>query len=144
MIKILKYPNKKLLTPSVPVHSSGEADKILKKLAVAMSEQPWGRVLGFAAPQIGINKRVFIAEGVGYINPVIAWQSRGMGYLKEGCYSLEKDKYDYPVVRSQSIILRWIGTDGAEREQRFNGKHAQIILHEFDHIEGRLCYKGDE
>lgn len=144
MIKVLKYPDKKLLKPSTPVSGSAEAERIFKKLDQAIAEQLWGKVLGFAAPQIGINKRAFIAEGVRYINPEIVWQSKGMDYLKEGCYSLEKDKFDYPVVRSQSIILKWTDPGGAENQQRFNGRHAQIIQHEFDHIEGRLCFNEEE
>lgn len=136
--EVLKYPDPRLLKVSEPV-SIKEAGGIVKKLIATSGAQQWGHVLGMAAPQIGISRRVFIAQGVVYINPEIKWESRGTTLYKEGCYSLERGKYDYAVTRSQSIVVKWFDLEGTPHEERFNGRNAQIILHEFDHLEGRLC-----
>jgi len=144
MIKVLKYPHRRLARKSTPVKSMAEARQILKKLDDAIAEQVWGKVLGFAAPQIGIDKRVFRASGIGYINPEIVWMSKGWNYCHEGCYSLEQGRYDYEVVRQHSLILKWTDEGGVDHEERFNGKRAQIIQHEYDHLEGKLANSAEE
>lgn len=137
--KLVTFPDKRLLKASAPVKNKSEADKIVEKLQQAIPELTWGRAVGFAAPQIGINKQVFIALGVVYINPRITWRSAGVTYHKEGCYSLEPGKYDYSVVRPQSIMMTWFDENWDEHTERFNNKRAQVIQHEYDHLEGKLC-----
>lgn len=137
--KPVTFPDPRLLKKSTPVQSQVEAEKIVEKMEQAITWLTWGKVSGFAAPQIGINKRVFMAQGEIYLNADIIWRSKGETYHREGCYSLEPGKYDYSVVRPQSIIMRWTSMDGESHEERFNNKKAQVIQHEYDHLEGKLC-----
>ncbi len=109
---------------------------------------PWGRPLGLAAPQIGKNIRLFITnegskEKSGdirvFINPILIWATKApMQVWNEGCFSLEREKYDYSVRRYPSIAIRFQHTDGKWYEERFNGIKAQVIQHEMDHLDGVL------
>lgn len=140
-MKVLKYPNKKLLTKSTDVADMREAAIIVFKLKEAMAEQTWGAAVGFAAPQIGINKRVFIACGEVFINPLMAKHEKGgEARNREGCYSLVDNKFDYPVMRSRAVRITWRDLDGVQHVKNFAGFKSKVIQHEYDHIEGKLCY----
>ena len=140
-MKIVKYPAKSLLKPSLAVSSVDMELLEWTKKFVEFTQQPlWGNLLGMAAPQVGRNIRLFIAMGRIYVNPVLKWYSKApMDFCLEGCYSLEEKKYDYPTRRYVSIILQWEDLTGAKFEERFNGKKAQVIQHELDHLDGKLC-----
>ncbi len=147
VLNILKYPEKSLLQPSREVKLPEERDTMLelvKDMVFTMRLLPWGVPLGLAAPQIGENVRLFIAEGKVYINPRITWETKAPKTLySEGCYSLEENRFDYKVYRAVSIRLAWQDFNGDAHEQRFNGKNAQIILHELDHLDGVLCHDAE-
>lgn len=104
-----------------------------------LGDDKW-RPVGLAAVQIGFNVRIFIALNDVYINPEILWTPKG-GWLphREGCFSLEQHKLDYPVSRPYAVKLRWQDLKGEFHEAKFTGRKAQVILHEMDHLEGRLC-----
>lgn len=140
-MKVLKYPHKSLLTRSTDVADMREAKLIVHKLKETMAEQTWGDVVGFAAPQIGINKRVFIACDEVFINPTVELGPKGGDELnKEGCYSLKEGKFDYPVRRNRAVRVKWIDLDHVPHDKFFTGFKAKVIQHEYDHIQGRLCH----
>ncbi len=140
-MEIVKYPDKRLLKVSRPVDLVQEYDFVqcLVEDMFSTMKGLWGNPVGLAAPQVGENVRLFIALGEVYVNPEITWESEAKDYHNEGCYSLEKGKYDYGVWRKQSIRLKWEGKAGRKFEKKFNGKTAQVIQHEYDHLQGKLC-----
>lgn len=142
--EIVKYPDPRLLQPSTPVRNLEEGLQVVTDLRLTAGSITWGRLAGLAAPQIGINKRVFLAEGKAYINPEVLWTPNGTKYHKEGCYSLENERYDYGITRPYAVKIRWTDEEGNVQEERFNGHMAQVILHEMDHLEGRLCNGADK
>ena len=104
------------------------------------TELTWGKPVGLAAPQVGRNIRVFIALNEVYINPELTpVVESGITVHEEGCYSLEKERYDYKVPRYNEIVLKWQNKKGKWRQERIKGFRAQVIQHEYDHLEGRLC-----
>ena len=85
---------------------------------------------------------MFIAFGEPFINPEITWVTKApTNSVKEGCYSLEENRFDYPVDRAPSIRMKWQDLDGEWHEERFNGFNAQILQHEYDHLDGILINK---
>ncbi len=54
----------------------------------------------------------------------------------EGCLSIPKIRED--VFRNEEIILDFMDETFTPRTLKFNGITARIILHEYDHIEGKL------
>jgi peptide deformylase len=136
-LEILKYPHPILTMKCVPIEEFNEDLKYFctQMFLFMRTKLKWGKPVGLAAPQVGLPIRVFIAEEVLYINPEITWETRGPKNLcHEGCYSLEDERYDYPVWRTPSIRLKWQDHTGAWQEKRFNGYHAQVIQHELDHL----------
>ncbi len=140
-MELVTYPNPILFKKSEPVELTKEikdfADEMLRFMK---TELTWGNPVGLAAPQVGRNIRLFIALDQIYFNPeLIPLEEAGTTVHEEGCYSLEKDRFDYPVERYNEIHLRWQNKKGKWRQERIKGFRAQVIQHEYDHLEGRLC-----
>lgn len=100
--------------------------------------------VGIAAPQIGINKRVFLAQRLDkeghpfefFVNPEIIWYSKVQRLGEEGCLSIP-DLYK-PVMRSLVIHITYFGLDGQHYHEVIEGYTAVIMQHEFDHLNGVL------
>ncbi|HEX8607201.1 MAG TPA: peptide deformylase [Pedobacter sp.] len=138
-MEIVKYPNPILTTPCVEVEINDETRKLAQDMFAFMKSLTWGSPVGLAASQVGHNLRMFWALDNLYINPVITSRSPAMEHFKEGCYSLDEGKFDYKVVRHKSIYMLWQDKKGRSHERNFTGFPAQVIQHEYDHIEGKLC-----
>lgn len=140
-MQIVKYPDPILLRKSEPVAINKELKRFLEEMHLFMqNDLKWGDPVGLAAPQVGRNIRVFIALGNVYINPELTpIVAAGTEIHEEGCYSLEENRFDYKVERYKEIHLRWQDKKGRWHKQRFKDFPAQVIQHEFDHIEGRMC-----
>lgn len=140
MIKVLKYPDPLLLKKTQPVTDFTEAAQIITELKQATRECAWGTPVGFAANQIGHDKSIFITQYEEYINPEVIWMPKeGLRDYEEGCYSLEDQKYTYRVKRPYAVRLKWQDLQGYWHEDRYNGFSAEVILHEYDHLQGILC-----
>jgi len=140
-MELIKYPNPILFKKSAPVEITKEVrDLVDEMFAFMKNELTWGEPVGLAAPQVGHNLRVFIALNQVYINPELTpVEEAGTTVYEEGCYSLENERYDYKVRRYNEIVLRWQNRKGKWRQERIKGFRAQVIQHEYDHLEGRLC-----
>lgn len=114
--------------------------------------------VGLAAPQINKDIRMFVVDstqifehleedeqglypdGPGikqvFINAhVIATDGNEWAY-NEGCLSIPKIRED--VMRAESVTLEYVDEDFTPHTQTFNGITARVILHEYDHLEGKL------
>ena len=140
-MKLVKYPDPGLFKKSAPVAITKELRDFIDQMFLFIkNELIWGRPVGLAAPQVGKNDRVFIALDNVYINPELTpIEEAGTTDYEEGCYSLEKDRFDYKVTRYNEISLKWQNKKGKWRQERIKGLRAQVIQHEYDHLEGRLC-----
>lgn len=140
-MQIVKYPDLILLRKSEPVAINKELRRFIDEMYQFMrNDLKWGDPVGLAAPQVGRNIRMFVALDNTYINPELTpIVDAGTEVHEEGCYSLEENRFDYKVERYKEIHLRWQDKKGRWHKQRFKGFPAQVIQHEYDHIEGRLC-----
>ena len=99
---------------------------------------------GVAAPQIGVNQRVFsynVDGEVGYIiNPVVAEVSGEPELVDEGCLSIPGFYFQ----RQRYPFARVTGTDleGNPIELSGEGLMAQALQHETDHLDGKLFIDG--
>lgn len=96
--------------------------------------------VGLAAPQVGILRKMFVAEPVPdevyyFINPEITAQE-GTQECEEGCLSVPGllGKVDRP----EKITIRGLDRDGNPQEYEFEGFHANVMCHEYDHLSGVL------
>lgn len=128
--------------------SDGTLAKILKDMRSALHSY---KVDGFtavaiAAPQIGISKRVFIIEDQSKdrdalphmvaINPQIVKFSKKTHEVGEGCLSIPE--YYGLVKRSTNVTFRAQDEHGVWFQRDTGKLLAQIIQHEYDHLDGIL------
>ncbi|WP_297539034.1 peptide deformylase [Amycolatopsis sp.] len=95
---------------------------------------------GLAAPQIGVNLRVFSyhVEGLtGYvINPEIVELSEETHEIDEGCLSVPE--LWFPTVRAKRALVRGVDVKNEPIEVEGFGVLAQALQHETDHLDGLL------
>ena len=96
--------------------------------------------LGLAAPQVGVQKRLFVYQledhdPVAIVNPTIA-ESRGEWEFEEGCLSIPG--LYFPIVRPKEIHLTGWDIDGNEISIEADELEARCFQHELDHLDGRL------
>ncbi len=98
------------------------------------------RGVGLAAPQIGMMRRMFVAEPeegrlYHFVNPEII-EVEGSQSGDEGCLSVPG--YQGTVERPERIKIKGLDREGKEQEYEFQGWDAVVMCHEFDHLEGIL------
>jgi peptide deformylase len=97
--------------------------------------------LGLAAPQVGVQKRLFVydlGDGGGpkvLVNPEIVESSGEWNYL-EGCLSVPELSWD--IVRPKEIHLRGFDLDGNEVNVEADELLSRLYQHELDHLDGVL------
>lgn len=131
------YPDSVLRKHSKP---AADMNSTIRNLIDGMTKIMYRNTgIGLAAPQVGVLKRVIIADiGDGLIslaNPVIL-QHDGQDQLEEGCLSLPNIQVN--INRNQSILVHGIDLQGKETDLEFNGLMARVIQHEIDHLNGVL------
>ena len=113
--------------------------------------------VGLAAPQINKNIRLFVmdsaqiftnreeedevypdAPGIKkvFINAKVLETGGNDWVYNEGCLSIPKIRED--ITRSETVTLSYRDENFVEHTETFNGMTARVILHEYDHIEGKL------
>jgi len=146
--KILTYPEKSLLKPSVIVDTIDEDIKsLVEDMGETMFDAPG---VGLAAPQVGVNKRVIvydsnapnpdrdrsINEFTSLINPEIIDSSGSIISEKEGCLSVVD--YTSDVKRYENVTIKALDIEGNQLEFDAQGILAIIMQHEIDHLDGIL------
>lgn len=129
--------------------SNGTVEKILKGMRQAIKEYSVDgfSAVAIAAPQIGVDKRMFLIEDqsgspeerfptIIAINPRIIKFSKKSHVVGEGCLSVPKL---YGVVkRHTNVTLEALDEHGVPFTRGAGGLLAQIIQHECDHLDGTL------
>jgi peptide deformylase len=97
--------------------------------------------LALAAPQIGVQKQIFVwdfgdAPNVVF-NPDIV-ESGGEWVYEEGCLSIPGLYVE--IVRPKQVLLRGIDADGNEVEWEADELEARMFQHELDHLNGVLMF----
>jgi peptide deformylase len=95
--------------------------------------------MGLAAPQVGIQKRLFIMQsgfGKKYvcINPKVLRVSQTRDIKSEGCLSYPEQKVF--VERPTDIRVSYQDAKGNSVTKKFTGQMARCFLHELDHLNG--------
>lgn len=129
--------------------ASGVAAKIIKDMRGALKSYSVDGfiAIAIAAPQIGVSKRIFIIDdqskdagdrvpNLVAINPIIVKKSKKTRLVGEGCLSVP-DKYGL-VRRSMNVTMRALDEHGVPYERGAGGLLAQIIQHEYNHLDGIL------
>ena len=114
--------------------------------------------VGLAAPQVNKDIRLFVVDTIQmfngmneeeqkeypdapgikevFINAHIAELEGDEWPYNEGCLSIPKIRED--IYRQESVTLHYCDEHFQELTKTFTGLAARVILHEYDHIEGKL------
>ncbi len=113
--------------------------------------------VGIAAPQVGVNKRMFAMNAVDFldekesrylfaiINPIITYKSKELTYLPggEGCLSVDRSTNGLVTPRHYAITAKCSIYDFNTNKiktvtLKLEGYPAIVFQHEFDHLDGIL------
>lgn len=132
----------------------------LQKLIADMWETMYSsNGVGLAAPQINKDIRLFVVDSTQifdqleaddeanhypdkpgikqvFINAKIVHLAGEEWSYNEGCLSIPKIRED--VTRHSEVTLAYQDEQFVSHQQTFNGVTARVILHEYDHLEGKL------
>jgi peptide deformylase len=142
---VVVWPDDRLRQPSVVIEKVDDSVRQLYQDLVDSMYAENG--LGIAALQLGDNRRMFIVEPklagrpesdppVAFINPEIISTSDEQQDSEEGCLSFP-DIY-IKVKRPLRAKVRAMGIDGQQFECEGEGLLARCLLHEYDHLTGKL------
>jgi peptide deformylase len=106
--------------------------------------------VGLAAPQIGLDIRLFIVDTLQlkdeekslngikkvFINAEMIEEVGIEWAYEEGCLSIPNIRAD--VNRKPNITLRYMDENFNLHTESFDGMNARVIQHEYDHIQGKL------
>ena len=114
--------------------------------------------VGLAAPQVNYDIRLFVIDSIqiiealeddekadypydeGYkgifINALVVSTEGDEWAYNEGCLSIPKIRED--IYREQLVTIEFDDENFQHHIKTFNGITARVILHEYDHIEGKL------
>ncbi|QNA43241.1 peptide deformylase [Lacibacter sediminis] len=131
----------------------------LEKLIADMWETMYSsNGVGLAAPQINRDIRLFVVDSAQmfanmdeeetllypdkpgikqvFINAQVEELLGDDWLYNEGCLSIPKIRED--VYRAEEVTIRYMDENFKEHVNTFDGITARVILHEYDHIEGKL------
>jgi len=139
-LKILEFPDPKLRIKARPVET---VDNALRRLIDDMFETMYDAPgIGLAATQVDVHRRLLVADVSTekddprvLINPEIV-EKDGVEVTEEGCLSVPG--YFEEVTRAEHVKVRYLGRDGNQQEEDFDGLLAVCVQHEIDHLDGRL------
>ena len=141
--KILLYPNPLLLRNCVKIEKFDENLVSLSKDLIDTMYDADG--VGLAAPQLGINKRIFVMDCSRededkdcriVINPKIEHQSKEIGSYKEGCLSIPGITEE--ISRPKIVQVVYQDLKGRVQRASFDGLWSTCFQHELDHLNGKL------
>jgi peptide deformylase len=106
--------------------------------------------IGIAAPQIGMDIRLFVVDGTEiedeeedmkgfkkvFINAQILNETGEKWAMEEGCLSIPGIREN--VQRHDELRIKYFDENWNEFEETYTGMKARIIQHEYDHIQGVL------
>jgi peptide deformylase len=137
-LKIVYYPDPCLRRVSEPVTQFDENLAALAARMFDLMREEQG--VGLAAPQVGVNLRMFVMNATGkpeddkvIVNPTLT-DAEGNDMGEEGCLSLPKIRAD--IDRALTLTLSAQDLNGKPFTETETGFVARVWQHEFDHLNG--------
>ena len=138
-LKVRLYGDSVLRTQCKKVGVVGVAERMLIQSMVETMNKHNG--VGLAAPQVGISRRIFVADandgqgGRAFIDPIIM-NHEGMATMEEGCLSIPQ--VHIKIDRPFNVCIRFTDENDEKHEDYFTELMARIVQHEMDHLDGKL------
>jgi peptide deformylase len=155
-IVTIPHPALRKVSIAIPIEdlSSKGFQKLMTDISEALATRDDG--VGLSAPQIAVNKRVFVVSGKVFnkdwlndkktkavmppdeyfINPIITKVSKKLSTAEEGCLSIPR-MYGM-VKRPATVSIEYVDAIGEKKSRKATGLLARIFQHEIDHLDGIL------
>lgn len=145
ILPITVYGDKILREVAKPVQQVD--DRIIENIRNMFETMRNANGIGLAANQVGLSEKIFVVDisvvedyenckPIVMINPKILDKSEEQIVIEEGCLSLPNLRAD--VERPKIIKVRYLDTDEKEQEIEADELFARVILHEYDHLIGKM------
>lgn len=159
-LKFISFSDPKLNLPSELVNPdsilSSENQKFIKEFltfcgyeATPTSKPRLTRMVGCAAPQVGVMKQIIVVDTAIHplkrnfhqmnfdvlINPRIIWSSQEQDIYPESCYSVPLC-YTGLIPRPTAVVVEAYSEKADRIRKRYEGYTARVIQHEMDHLKG--------
>jgi peptide deformylase len=127
-----------LKSKAVPVADiDGKVVRLVDEMFATLQESDNG--LALAAPQIGVQKQIFVwdfgDDPKVVFNPELV-ESGGEWVYEEGCLSIPGLYVE--IARPKQVLLRGVDVDGNLVEWEADELEARMFQHELDHLDGVL------
>ena len=141
--KILLYPNSLLFRISARIEKFDENLISLSRDLIDTMYEADG--VGLAAPQLGVNKRIFVMDCSGenedkdckiVINPEIEHVSEELSLYNEGCLSIPGITEE--ISRPKVIKVVYQDISGVLCQYTYDDLWSTCFQHELDHLNGKL------
>ncbi|MGX7590137.1 peptide deformylase [Candidatus Karelsulcia muelleri] len=146
ILQIIKYGDKILHKKCQKIKQNILFEGLFENMWNTLLEYMFNTLLkyggvGLAAPQIGISLRLFLINSFDSrkticLNPKIFKQFGVSKEYCEGCLSLPK--MFYRIKRKEIIFIEYFDSKWIRHNLQIKGFLARVILHEHDHINGKL------
>ena len=139
MLEVVTYGDPVLEKRAEPITEFDEGLALLCAQMFEALKRDHG--IGLAAPQVGVSKRVFITDVDEdkkriFVNPEIVMTSPDLVEYEEGCLSFPG--LYFMVKRSSNLRVQAFNEKGKPFTVEAEGMLARVILHEYDHLDGKL------
>jgi peptide deformylase len=139
-LSIINWPDPRLKQISAPVTEFDGKLVELTRVLLELMRQHKG--VGLAAPQVGLNMRLFVMNATGdpaddriYINPELS-DLDGEAEAEEGCLSIPGVHVN--VLRAKNARMQAVDLEGKPFEESQTEYAARVWQHETDHLNGIL------
>jgi peptide deformylase len=139
-LNVIRYPDPRLREDCTPIETIDESVRALAERMLEIMVDSRG--VGLAAPQVGVTVRLLLAmpdpdgdDLLALINPRIIRED-GWDEQEEGCLSFP-DIY-CKVKRRKLIVVEALDINGNPIRLELEDFAARVVLHEMDHLDGRL------
>lgn len=156
LLPIVAYGNPILRTVCKDIHS--DFANLAQLINDMWETMYYSSGVGLAAPQVNYDIRLFVVDSTQiftnldddekdkypdrpgikqvFINAYIKELNGEEWLYNEGCLSIPKIRED--ILRNEKVKLHYLDENFVPYTKTFNGATARVILHEYDHIEGKL------
>lgn len=142
--RVLTLGDRKLYRIAKPVKKSDiklvtKSIKIMHEILMAYKKE-YDKFRAIAAPQIGLSKRfiyMHINKPVIMINPKLKDKSKALMTAWDDCMSFPD--LMVKVKRHKRLTLEYYDLDWQKYSLKLNGDMAELIQHEYDHLDGILA-----
>lgn len=142
ILPVVKYGDPVLTQEGIEINQfDGQLAELVENMFETMRAE---QGVGLAAPQVGQSKKLFVMDCSGgkdparrfaFVNPQIV-ETKEIQVGEEGCLSFP-DIY-FEVERPRIVTVSAFDVSGKEFTMQFEDLEARCVLHETDHVYGRV------